>query len=235
MPTLHNARHEAFAQQLVLAQKHGWSRGEAYSRSGYVASGHAAEANAHRLLKKAENGIAARVAEIVGRGALRAEVTAASVLERLDRVYTNASEHRQFSAAGRAAEAMAKIAGVGAADRIEIGGPGSFSPPSTEDMLQKVRSEIGVGIAASLSWLLNCDGDLELPISKVAEFTLAAMPMEKALTRLDELRDELHRVASEGVVLIEAAPQDEERDQIDHQALLEWKQPRRSTSRRDRR
>jgi hypothetical protein len=139
---LKNVRHEMFAQQLVLAHKFAWTRGAAYSRAGYKAEGESAEAAASRLLGNVKSGVAARVAELAGAGARRAEVTAASLIEKLDRVYDGASAAAQFSAAGRAVEAQAKISGVGAADRVEVNQVGSFGGGFS---LEELVRDIGHG------------------------------------------------------------------------------------------
>jgi hypothetical protein len=72
VPALKNFRHEAFAQNLVMATKTRWTNGEAYSRAGYAASDDVAEAAASRLLGDVKQGIAARVQEIMERSAKRA-------------------------------------------------------------------------------------------------------------------------------------------------------------------
>ncbi len=142
MPPLQNPRHEAFAQQLVHGQKHGWTRGAAYSRAGYRAEGQAAEANASRLLKNAENGIAARVAEIVGKGAKRAEVTVESLLGELDHVLAGAVDDRQFGAARAAIDSKARLKGL-FIDKLEVGVPGSFAGcEDTEAVIRQLMAEM---------------------------------------------------------------------------------------------
>src|SRR4051812_22280392 len=125
MPSLRNVRHEAFAQQLVQAQKYGWTRGAAYSRSGYVAQGQAAESAASRLLKNVENGIAERVQEIMGRGARKAEVTVESLLSELDQVLAGAVDDKQYGAARQAIDSKARLRGL-FIEKVEVGAPGQF-------------------------------------------------------------------------------------------------------------
>jgi hypothetical protein len=150
MPALRNSKHEAFAQQMIQGQKFGWTRGAAYSRAGYKAEGESAEAAASRLLGNVKSGVAARLAELAGAGARRAEVTAASLIEKLDRVYDGASAAAQFSAAGRAVEAQAKISGVGAADRVEVNQVGSFGGGfSLEELVRDIgRGDPAVALAS---------------------------------------------------------------------------------------
>lgn len=73
---LKNARHERFAQELAK----GSSAAEAYAAAGYAPN----DGNSIRL--KGNERVAARVAEIVGRGAARAEVTVAEVLAELKKI-----------------------------------------------------------------------------------------------------------------------------------------------------
>lgn len=76
MPALSNARHEAFAQGVAK----GLSASEAYIAAGYKESRSAAS----RL--SANVNIEARIAELVGRGAEKAEVNVARVLNELARI-----------------------------------------------------------------------------------------------------------------------------------------------------
>lgn len=216
MPALRNPRHEQFAQQLIQGMKIGRSQGMSYTAAGYQVEGQVAESAASRLLKNVESGVASRVAELAGAGARRAEITAQGLLERLDAVFDGATEAKQYSAAGRAVEAQARIAGVGAADRIEIGGPGSFSEPTVAETLQMVAREFGSVTASALAWTLDHD-DGDMPVDDVARFTLAAMTLDEALVRNEQLRAALLKVASDGAVLIESGPPP--RDTVDREAF----------------
>jgi hypothetical protein len=141
MPSLKNARHEAFAQQLVLGQKHGWTRGTCYSRAGYASEGTTAEVCASKLLAIAKNGISARVQEIVGAGAKRAETTVASLLRELEAAREGATDDRQFSAATQAIIAKAKLTGL-MVDRLAIGSPSEFAAcETTEDVMRTLLAD----------------------------------------------------------------------------------------------
>ena len=232
MPTLGNLKHEAFARNLVEMTKSGGTQGNAYSKAGYRCQNGAAEAAASRMLADVKNGIAERVRELMAGGAARAEITVASVLEKLDRVYDGATSARQYSAAGRAAEAQARIAGVGAADRIEVGGPGGFSEPSITETLALVGREFGGTLASTLAWALDHD-DAEVPIGEIARITLANMSLDQALDRLNQLREALLEAARGGAVLVEAVPQDDPpRDTVDREALALVMQPKRRAAKR---
>lgn len=76
MPALKNPKHERFAQELAK----GKSQAEAYATAGYAPS----EPNASRLTSNDK--VRARVAEIQERGAVRAEVTIASLTADLLRI-----------------------------------------------------------------------------------------------------------------------------------------------------
>jgi hypothetical protein len=151
MPTLKNIRHEQFAQELVQSQRHGGTRGSAYSRAGYRAEGESAESAAWRLLKNVENGIAARVAEIVGKGAKRAEVTVESLLGELDHVLAGAVDDRQFGAARAAIDSKARLKGL-FIDRLEVGGAGSFAAcEDTEAVIRQLMAEMTPEAALALT------------------------------------------------------------------------------------
>lgn len=76
MPVLPNPRHEKFAQSLAK----GKTADEAYQEAGFKAN----RGNAARL--KANESVAARVEELVGKGAERAEATVERVLTELSRI-----------------------------------------------------------------------------------------------------------------------------------------------------
>lgn len=76
MPVLANARHERFAQALAM----GKSADEAYSAAGYTPH----RSNASRM--STNDNIRARVAEILQRGAERAEITEEMVLRELAKI-----------------------------------------------------------------------------------------------------------------------------------------------------
>jgi len=80
MAVLTNSRHEKFAQELAA----GLSAAEAYGRAGYRPN----YGNSIRL--KGNERIVARVLELQKRGALRAEVTVASLVQELDEARTTA-------------------------------------------------------------------------------------------------------------------------------------------------
>jgi len=151
----------------------------------------------------------------------------------LDAVFDGATEAKQYSAAGRAVEAQARIAGVGAADRIEIGGPGSFSEPTVAETLQMVAREFGSVTASALAWTLDHD-DGDMPVDDVARFTLATMTLDEALVRHEQLREALLKAASDGAVLVETVPKDvPPRDTVDDKALAILMQPKRRRGRAD--
>lgn len=76
MPALTNPKHERFAQELAK----GKSASEAYVEAGYKAN----DGNASTL--KGNQRVEARVAEILDRAAVRAEITIASATEHLLRL-----------------------------------------------------------------------------------------------------------------------------------------------------
>ena len=102
MPALENPKHERFAQELAK----GKSQIEAYVEAGYKPNdGHAA-----RLA--GDGRISGRVAEILNRGAIRTEITLASLMEEAAEIQAAALKANQHSAAVAALTAKAKLAGL---------------------------------------------------------------------------------------------------------------------------
>jgi len=137
MPVLSNAKHERFAQELAK----GKSQADAYATAGYKPS----EPNASRLTRNDK--VAARVAEILGRGAKRAEVTVESLMAEADEIRLAAFEAAQYAAANGALTLKAKLSGK-LVDRQEIGKPGDFERMSEHDLAEWVRTEtaaLGLG------------------------------------------------------------------------------------------
>ena len=102
MPALTNPKHERFAQELAK----GKTATEAYVIAGYKLS----EQNAHRLTRNDE--VKTRVAEIVDRGAIRSEITLASLMQEAGEIQAAAMEAKQLSAATAALTIKAKLAGL---------------------------------------------------------------------------------------------------------------------------
>jgi len=102
MPILSNARHERFAQEIAK----GKSATEAHAAAGYKPN----RGNASTLSN--EKSILNRVAEIQGRTAIRAEVTAASLIAEAEEVRQKAMEAGQFAPAIAAIKEKGVLAGV---------------------------------------------------------------------------------------------------------------------------
>jgi phage terminase small subunit len=102
MAVLSNPRHERFAQELA--------KGET-ADAAYVAAGFSENrGNATRL--KANESVQARVVEIQGRAAVRAEITAADIARQLDADRDFARENGAASAAVAATMGKAKVLGL---------------------------------------------------------------------------------------------------------------------------
>lgn len=101
MPILPNARHERFAQALAA----GKTADEAYQDAGYAEN----RGNATRL--KANESMIARVAELLNKAAVKAEVTIDTIADMLREDRELARETKQVGAAVRAAESLGKLYG----------------------------------------------------------------------------------------------------------------------------
>lgn len=102
MPVLDNPKHERFAQELAK----GKTATEAYVLAGYKSN----DGNAATL--KGNQRVLDRVAELQDRGAMRAEITVASLLEEAATIQAAALKDGQHSAAVAALTAKAKLAGL---------------------------------------------------------------------------------------------------------------------------
>jgi phage terminase small subunit len=102
MPAISNAKHEYFAQELAK----GKTADEAYQLAGYKANRH----NASRL--KTNETILGRVAEIMERKAVRAEVTVSVLSDMLFEDRKLARDLGQPAAAVSAVEKLAKLHGL---------------------------------------------------------------------------------------------------------------------------
>lgn len=105
MPVLENPKHERFAQELAK----GKTQAEAYKEAGYIGD----ETAACRLSRNVK--VTSRVAEIQERAAIRAEITVASITERLMRLADKGealSEAAGLSVARAAAMDAAKLNGL---------------------------------------------------------------------------------------------------------------------------
>lgn len=140
MNTLRNSRREKFAQEFAK----GKSATEAMALAGY-----SDPRNSTRMTKNDE--IRRRVHEIQNRGAARAEVSVASLVQEFDDARKLAMERGQASAAVAATMGKAKITGL-MVDRAEVGNAGDFdSMDSITEILAKVAEEAGPAVAQALA------------------------------------------------------------------------------------
>ncbi len=102
MPALENQRHEAFAQ--ACAQ--GMSTNEAFIKAGYTPN----RGNATRL--KANEVVKARIAEIMQKGAARAEITIKNLVRDLMAIALEARANKQSNAAVAAIREIAVLTGL---------------------------------------------------------------------------------------------------------------------------
>jgi len=138
MPPLDNPRWEHFAQELAK----GKPAGEAYVLAGYKAN----DGNCIRL--KGTERVIARVQELLGRSAARAEVTVASLLNELEDARKLAEKINQPSAAVAATLGKAKVAGL-IVDRKEVGKPGDFEGMNVDQLREYIAREaaaLGIGM-----------------------------------------------------------------------------------------
>jgi phage terminase small subunit len=101
MPVLKNPRHEYFAQGIAK----GLSQTQAYIEAGYN-SKTGAEVSASRLIRKAN--IKARANELRERGAIRAEITIADLVQELEEARQAAAAAETVQSSGMVSATMGK-------------------------------------------------------------------------------------------------------------------------------
>jgi phage terminase small subunit len=130
MPVLKNPKHERFAQELAKGE----TAASAYLKAGYEADHKSAETAGPRLFRNVQ--VQGRVQELQERGAKRAEVTVASITERLIRIADKGEDLKEasgLSVARQAAMDAAKLHGL-VVDKMEKGKPGDFSRMSEDEL-----------------------------------------------------------------------------------------------------
>lgn len=121
MPALDNPRHERFAQELAKGE----TADAAYVTAGFKAN----RGNAIRL--KANERVAARVAEIQGKAAARVVLTIDDIAKQLDEDRVFARQSGSASAAVAATMGKAKVLGL-IVDKSDLSSSdGSMSPKPT--------------------------------------------------------------------------------------------------------
>jgi hypothetical protein len=117
MAPLKNPKHETFVQLLLQGE----TAIDAHERVGYRRS----DANSSRL--KSHPRVAARLAELQSEIAEKTVTTVEGLIAELEQARVQASSLNQLSAATAAILGKAKISGLMAPQKLEIGGPGDFS------------------------------------------------------------------------------------------------------------
>ena len=136
MPVLRNPRHEKFAQEIAKSKT---------ATAAMAAAGYSDPRNSTRLTKNDE--IRRRIEELKERGAVRAEVTVASLLGELEEARQVALKLGQASAAVQCSMGKAKILGL-IIDRREVGNAGAFDDMTDEELISAaVRKARELGIA----------------------------------------------------------------------------------------
>ena len=105
MPSLKNARHERFAQQIAQ----GKSAVEAYRLAGYRAANKSGEAASSRLLRNVK--VQQRVVELQQKVARKAEITLESLLQEAETQRKAALGAKQYAAANGALKLKAELSG----------------------------------------------------------------------------------------------------------------------------
>lgn len=145
MPVLSNPKWERFCQERIQ----GKSEIEAYELSGFSPD----DGNASRLSSRPE--VQARIQELTGNAAERAEVTVASLIEEAEAARLLAMGSNQASAAVAAIREKGVLSGK-RIERAEHGGPGDFNKMSSDELADYIKARAnrvgaslpGMGITA---------------------------------------------------------------------------------------
>lgn len=124
---LRNARHERFAQEMAK----GKTAVHAHEAAGYRPN----DGNASKLARKPE--VRARITEITGKAAERAEITVVSLLGELDAVLVMAMANQQASAAVAAIREKGILSGK-RIERREQGEPGEFDRMTDDELIKEI-------------------------------------------------------------------------------------------------
>ena len=127
MPKLANDRQELFCQALA----EGKTADEAYVFAGYKEN----RKNASRL--KTKEDVRARIAEIQGRSAARAEVTVLSLIAEAEEVRVKAIKENQLSAAIAAIKEKGILSGK-RIERGELGKPGDYDRLTDDELNDRI-------------------------------------------------------------------------------------------------
>jgi hypothetical protein len=132
---LKNPKHETFVQLLLQGE----TAIDAHERAGFARS----DANSSRL--KANPKVAERLAELQSEITEKTVTTVEGLIAELEQARVQASSLNQLSAATAAILGKAKISGLMAPQKIEVGGVGSF------DKCETVEAVVGELLRFSLS------------------------------------------------------------------------------------
>lgn len=164
MPALGNAKHEAFAQAMAK----GMSASEAYAAAGYAESRSAAS----RLLTNVN--VEARIAELVHKGAEKAEIDISRVLKELVRLGTSdirdafteeghlrnpQSWSDDFAAAVASIEVVSRNVGKDADGNVEVEHIHKIKVWDKNSALEKIAKHLGMFIERSEAKLTHEAGD----------------------------------------------------------------------------
>jgi len=145
MPALKNARQERFCQLV----KQGLPPYRAYPMAGYRPH----NGEPYRLRENPR--VKRRLAELTRSLAMKTKVSVESLTDELDAVTKGAVAAEQYGAARGAIETKAKLHGL-LVERKESGAPGDFASLGTVDeIVAKVRSELGEQAALLLQGALD--------------------------------------------------------------------------------
>jgi hypothetical protein len=143
MPPLENRRHESFAQALFEGLSNGITQHDAYVSAGYEARGNSAKVNACRLLKSVP-AIASRIRELQAEAARAKQTTIETVVDELEAARAIAEKNEQPSAMVSASMGKARILGLEAPQKSEVGRPGDFSRVETlAELADKLLGDLG--------------------------------------------------------------------------------------------
>ena len=164
MPALANPRHERFVRYYMKTN----NASAAYLKAGYRPKDRASLDPAASKLTR-HHKVQSRIREIRRQMTQRTRITLETLLNDLAEDRKLARETKQVSAAIAATQLSAKLVGL-LIDRKESGAPGDFSDLSSADeILAKVRTDLGDEFADALSAVLSKRDDTPQDVAPAIE------------------------------------------------------------------
>lgn len=149
---------------------------QAYLKAGYKPSKrNTLDAAASRLARSVK--VKARIRELMGHTVARNRITVDNLVEELETDRKQARDLKQPATAVSATMAIAKLTGL-IVEKSERGSPGDFAQATEAQMLERVRAELGEGVAATIAKALEDSAEPVVTPAEAAQGDVDPPPIE---------------------------------------------------------